>query len=889
VLVGRDAECGRIDGLIEAARAGRSGVLVLRGEIGTGKSALLGYASERADELTLLATRPVESEAELPFAGLADLLRPLLSHLDALPAPQVAALAGALAIGPPVEGDRFAVCAATLGLLATAADERPLLVLVDSAQWLDRSSLQALVFAARRLESEAVAVLFAVRDGVSTALDGLGFDEIRLGRLDDDAARALVGDDARLLELAAGNPLALVELPHVAEVPAAEQRGASALEHAFEAALDTLPDDARRLLVVAAASQTGDTSAVLAAAEALGIDPESLGAVEEAGLVAVDGDHLGFRHPLLRMTAYRSAAATVRRDAHRALAQGDSDDGRAWHLAAAADDTAADALVDAGRRARLRGGHAEAAAAFERAAGLGAAGADRASRLRAAAEEMWLAGRVERAGELLEDALAEVPDEPTRARIQHLRGAIDMWHAAPASARALLADEAVAVEELDPARAARMLTDAAWASFMAGDIDTGRGLAERAGAVGRRAGGDAEVLAGAALGIALVLGGEQQRAIPLLADYASASTLSSRPLRPDGQVLTWFERYDDAREVLTATVDGARAASALAALPYALACLADVDFRTGRWVAGRVGAAEAVRVADETEQASTLAFALSCLSRFDAAQGRPEECVAHARRAQAIGDQRFGAVVAFALAALGLLELGLGRPHESAVHLELLERQVAERGLREPGVVQWQPDLVEALVRGGRESDALRALDDLERAAGLSERAWALAAAARCRGLLAADNAFEAEFEVALELHSATPTPFERARTELCLGERLRRARRRADAREPLLAALDAFDRLGAAPWADRARGELQACGETMHRAAPVGLEELTPQELQVALIVARGASNKEAGAALFLSPKTIETHLGRVYRKLGVRTRTELAALLARNESLMA
>jgi predicted ATPase len=174
VLVGRDAECGRIDGLIEAARAGRSGVLVLRGEIGTGKSALLGYASERADELTLLATRPVESEAELPFAGLADLLRPLLSHLDALPAPQVAALAGALAIGPPVEGDRFAVCAATLGLLATAADERPLLVLVDSAQWLDRSSLQALVFAARRLESEAVAVLFAVRDGVSTALDGLG-------------------------------------------------------------------------------------------------------------------------------------------------------------------------------------------------------------------------------------------------------------------------------------------------------------------------------------------------------------------------------------------------------------------------------------------------------------------------------------------------------------------------------------------------------------------------------------------------------------------------------------------------------------------------------------------------------------------------------------------
>ena len=829
MLVGQEAECARVDALL----AGRGGVLVVRGGVGSGKSALLGYAAEHAGDFAVLRTRAIESEAELPFAGLGDLLRPILTHLDELPEAQAAALAGALAIGPPVAADPFAVCAAALGLLAAAGEEQPLLVLVDDAQWVDRSSLQALVFAARRLEAEAVAVLFAVRDGDATPLDGSGLEELRLGPPGDDETRAL-------------------------------ER-----ELAYE--IDGLPEEAQRLLVIAAASNSGDVRAIRAAAKELGIDPDWLDRAEAAGVVAVDAGSVRFRNPSLRRAAYGTAPA--RRAAHRALA-GDAGDARAWHLAAAAgdrDEAAAAALEEAARAARIRGGHAEAAAAFERAAVLGANEKKRVGRLCEAVASNQLAGRADRARELAEQALAASEDPRDRARVQQLLALIEMWHGTPSAARALLVDEAARVEPFDPVRAASMLTDAAWAAFMAGDITAGLAVGERVRATGGGA---------AALGLALLLAGEPHRALPLLSDYAPER---ERPFRPEGQVLVWLEQYDQARELLTRAVDHARATSAVGALPYALACLSELDFRTGRWVAAYAGAAEAVRIADETGQGATLGFALSCLARVEAAQGRDDDCRSHVRRALGIADARFGAVVAFALAAAGLLELGRGRTDDAIERLELLARQVEERGLREPAVVQGTPDLVEAYARAGREDDARATLHRFEQAARKTARSWALAASARCRGLLAGDDTFEPAFAEALELHGAE-TPFERARTELCLGERRRRARRRADARGPLRSALETFERLGATPWAERARAELAACGETVQRGEPGAADELTPQELQVALIVARGATNKEAGAALFLSPKTIETHLGRVYRKLGVRTRTELAALLARS-----
>jgi DNA-binding CsgD family transcriptional regulator len=920
MLCGRKTECEQIDQLLARACEGRSGTLVIRGEAGIGKSALCGYAAERAAELTVLRASGAPTESELAFSGLADVLRPLLGRLGELPERQATALASALAIGPPAPVARFAICAATLSLLAAAAEEGAILVIVDEAQALDRSSAEALLFAARRLDADGIALLFAVRDGWATVFDRADLPELRLMPLEREAAKTLLLGSAdvtiaphmveQLLLAAAGNPLALVEIPAALSLeqlagrePIGEELPTAAtVERSFLRQLEPLPDESRTALLVAAASDSAQLDAIVPALGALGLDPQSLEPAEHAALVSVAGGRLEFRHPLLRAAVYRAASSLARRIVHGALADAVTADRevdrRAWQLAAAApaqDEAAAEALEEAALAARRRGGYAEAASAFERAGGLGEAGSERARRLREAAADAWLVGRADRARSLLEAALENAADPSVRAGIQHRRAAIDMWQGSPSAAHSLLVAEASLVEGVDPARASKMLSDAAWACFIAAEISTGLETAERACELGARAGGIAETLAKAVLGIALVLSGEAKRAVPLFGDYlallesieSSPSPGLYQPLRPDGQLLLWFEQYDRAREVLTRTIDSARAGSALGALPYALSVLSDLDFRTGNWAAAYAAATEAVGLGDETDQVTTLAFSLGCLARIEAAQGRQDDCRAHSERALAIASPRVGAVVALAGSGLGLLELGLGRLDAALEQLEPLARRTAEHGLNEPGVIQWAPDLIETYVRLGRDADAQLALEGFDRLARKTERSWALAAAARCRGLSASGDRFEAEFQRALELHARTPTPFERARTELCLGEQLRRARRRAAARAPLRSALQTFERLGAVPWADRARVELAASGETARRRDPHAAEQLTPQELQVALIVARGATNKEAGARLFLSPKTIETHLGRVYRKLNVRSRTELAHLLASEGAL--
>lgn len=918
MLFGRTEECERLDRLVQQAREGSSGALVLRGEAGIGKSALCAYAVERADRITVLQARGTPTESELAFSALADVLGPVLRFRGDLPEQQALALASALAIGPALETGRFTIYAATLSLLAAAAEDTPVLVVVDEAQWLDASSTEALLFATRRLDADRVAFLFAVRDGRSTLFDQAGLPELRLAPLNHEAADALLSSGVEtdpapnvaevLLRAAAGNPLVLTELPTL--LSSAQLAGTEPLDdelptpvtvqRAFLRQVESLPKESRDALLVAAASDSGNLETISRALIALDVDPHSLESAEEAALVSATGGRLEFRHPLLRAAVYDAASSIARREAHLALAGSavgeEKIDRRAWHLAAAApdrDEAAAGALEQAALAARRRGGHAEAASAFEQAGLLGAEGSERARRLRAAAADAWLVGRVDHARELLDASLDSADDARIRARIQHLRGAIEMWEGSPLAAHAMLVDEAARIEGLDPSRAAKMLTDAAWACFMAAAIDSGLETAERACEVSAGVGGVAETLAKAVLGIALVLSGETRRAVPLFSEYLTLleSIESSpglyQPFRPDGHVLLWFEQYDRARVVLTRTIDGARAASALGALPYALSVLSDLDFRTGNWAAAYASATEAVRIADETHQATTLGFSLGLLSRIEAAQGREADCRAHAAQAMAISYPRVGAVVAFSGSGLGLLELGLGRTEEAVAQLEQLVRRVSEHGLEEPGVIQWAPDLIEAYVRLGRAADAELALEDFDRLAHKTERTWALAAAGRCRGLLAFEDEFEVEFRRALELHDRTPTPFERARTELCFGERLRRAKRRAEAREPLREALQTFERLGAAPWSERARVELAASGETARRRDPYAAEQLTPQELQVALVVARGATNKEAGAALFLSPKTIETHLGRVYRKLSVRSRTELAHLLSSEGAL--
>jgi DNA-binding CsgD family transcriptional regulator len=906
MLLGREHETAQIDRLLDEAREGKSGVLVLSGEPGIGKTALLDYAAGRAEGMIVLAARGIESEAELPFVALADLLRPVLRWIDAVPAAQAAALRAALALGPPRKGDRFTVCAGVLSLCAVAADESPVLVLIDDAQFVDRSSMQAVFFAARRLDAEGIALLVAHRSGTDLGTSGL--PQLDLQGLPREAATALLtrsGPVAAVVaeELIAGsgaNPLALIELPSLlspdqrsgADPIAGPIPAGDALERAFLRRVEELPDQTQQALVVAAASGSSDFDEILAAVERAGLEPDALDAAERANLTLVTGSRFAFVHPLLRSAVYHGAPAGMRRAAHHALAGGGGER-RAWHLAAASeapDAGIAAELKEGATSASGRGGHAEAALALEAAARLAASVDARAEFLRDAADEARRAGQTAKALELAEAALASAEQPELRRRIEHLSGVIEMWRGSALTAYERLRREAENAKTTDPVRAARLLTDAAWACFMGGEVNLGREAAEQAKALADGHGGLAEVVSGGLLGIALLLSGDRAKAEPLLRRH---QPLLEDPefvergyalVWPAAQALVWLEEHDQARTVFERVINRARTQSTPTVLPYTLTGLADLEFRTGGWARAYANASEAVVLARETEQPVALSFALAGLARIEAAQGREADCRLHATEALDLGSAGAGAgsVVVYAEAALGLLELGLGRIDDAIAQLSRVAHDVHAHGLHQPTVLQWAPDLIEAFVRSGRRTEAVELLTPFERGAEVSRSTWALGAAARGQALLAGDE-FEADFARALQLQEALGAPFEVARTELCLGERLRRNRRRKEARIVLRRAIERFERLGAAPWAERANTELRASGETVEPGGVIATNELTPQELQVALAVAKGATNREAGAALFLSPKTVEAHLGRVYRKLDIRSRTELAALLAR------
>ena len=915
MLLGRERETARLDHLLDELRAGRSATLVLTGEPGIGKTSLLEYAAGRADGMTVLTVHGIESEAELPFAALADLVQPLLGQLDEIPQVQAAALRSALGLETAgTAGDRFTTCAGLLSLLGAAAEEQPLLALIDDAQWTDRSSLQAFLFAARRLDAEGVAMLFARRSG-GGGFETHGLEELVVGGIEAAAAASLLERAGHAIPRAtvdeivratAGNPLALLEVP--ALLSAAQLTGeeplaapvptSEVLERAFLAQVEQLPAATQRSLVIAAASSSGDFDEIVAAVARAGLEPGALDEAERAGLTRVVGARYAFAHPLLRSAVYHGAPAVERRAAHEALAGG-SGDSRPWHLAAASE--APDAgisaeLAQAAASSSGRGGHAEASAAFEAAARLAEEPGARAKLLRDAADEARRAGQTARALELV-DAALETADTPELvARIQHLYGVIEMWSVSALAAYERLSTQADQIEATDPERAAWLLTDAGWACFMAGEVILGREAAERAVALAEGSGGLVEVLSSALLGIALLLNGERAKGEPLLRRHqplVEGTEFLERGYAlawPAAQAFVWLEDHDRARSVFDRVIEGARRRSAPSVLPYALTGLAELDFRTGGWARAYANAAEAVALARETDQPVALSFALAGLARVEAAQGRTDDCRLHVREALDLGEGGVGAgaVVVYAAAAHGLLELGHGRVEEAIPPLMRVADEVRAHGLLLPTVLQWAPDLIEALARAGRREEAFALLGELDAAADSSQSNWALGAAARCRGLLA-DGAFDDDFARAIELHEALGAPFEVARSQLCLGERLRRNRQRKEARIVLRSAIERFERLGATPWVERANAELRASGETVQPGAVIATHELTPQELQVALAVAQGATNKEAGSSLFLSPKTIEAHLGRVYRKLGIRSRTELAALLAREDVLSA
>ena len=909
MIISRGDELNRLDRLLAGLRSGAGGMLSIRGDPGIGKTTLLDALAARCpDDVTVLRASGVETEAELAFAALSDLLAPVIDELSALPEPQSHALSGALALGPPVPGDRLAVCVATLGLLRAATARRPVIAIVDDVQWLDDASRECVVFVARRA-GERLAVVLASRRPPDFTPEPPGLSdlpELLVDPLDDASSLEVLRHRApglapavasQIAVAAAGNPLALVELP--VTLTAAQRAGSAEIEfpiepgarlqEAFAGRIEELDPQTGRALLVAAAHTADDLTAISAACRAWGLDPAVLAEAEERGLIAVEAGRVAFSHPLVRGAAYHVARPTDRRRAHSVLAEAVAGDQRAWHLAAATvgtDEEVAAELERVAGTAAARRGYASASAALERAARLSPEYGTAARRLLAAGQEASAAGARDRALALLEEAAGVADDEDMRARAEHLRGRMMVWSGSPAEATELLVAEAERAVARDPGLAATIFADAAHGATNINSYTWGEELARQAVALlGDRGEPAVRGAVLATLGWMLVLRGKAPEGRPLLAEAAGIAD-GIDALGPHWpwlhlllRALITLEELERAREEGLALAQRARDAGAVATLSGALLVVADVDFRLGDWKAADAISREAIRVSVDTGQAAWQGFALSTRARLTAARGREEESREAALEALRIAESEgIGAGLRFVHGALGFLALGLDRVDEAIVELEAVERILDGSGLREPTLVPWAPDLIEAYVRDGRDDEARRLLAVHEDQAASSGSAFAAATAARGRGILADD--FEREFESALDLHDRRPMPFERARTLLAFGRRLHRARRRVAARERLREALVTFEQLGASAWATQAENELRAAGGRRRRAA-ADEGELTAQELRVAAAVKRGATNREIAAELFLSPKTIEFHLRQIYRKVGVRSRTQLAATL--------
>jgi DNA-binding CsgD family transcriptional regulator/GNAT superfamily N-acetyltransferase len=900
MLLGRDRERQEIGQVLAQARSGASAALALVGEPGIGKTALLDYAASQATGMLLLRARGIESEAQIPFGSLLELIRPALVLLDQIPPPQAAALESALALRPGSAQDRFAVGAATLSLLAAYAEQGPVAVLVDDAQWLDGSSAQALLFAFRRLMADPVAVLVAVRDGEPSLLDGADLRTLRLTGLTSEAAAALMpglpAEPARRLHLAtAGNPLALLELAADATDVTLAPEGAPVLvpariSGAFLHRAGQLDQAARQALVLAATSDTGDLATLGRAAARLGIDLSALAAAEGAGLVTLHAGTVEFRHPLARSAVYADAPAAQRRAAHRALAAALPDrdvDRRAWHLAAAAagpDEAASAALAQAAARGRDRSAYPTATAAFERAARLAADGERRAWLLWQAAETGWLAGFTGRAVALLDEARALAGHPRTLVEIDRLAGHIATLRGPVMRGHAILTE---AADRADPELAVTMLAEAAFACLYAGQPAEMLKATERARAsLPASPSVRARVLAAAALGTARIIGGDAAAGADALHEAVMLAE-SSAEVRDDLLLLPWlavvplFLRDGTGRSLLDHALQTAREHAAVGVLPFALNLIARDQATSADWAVAEATYREAIDFARESGQQTALAFGMAGLAWLHARRGRAQECRAGAGEALALcRGLGMGLHEIWATAALGELELGLGDAASAVAHFERQQQLLADLAITDPDLSP-AAELVEGYLKLGRTADAHQAAAEFAATAEAKGQPWPLARALRCQGMLAADAGFADEFERAIALHEQTADVFETARTQLAYGERLRRSRNRVLAREQLRAAADTFERLDARPWAERARAELAATGETRQPRDASTIDVLTPQELQIALLLTGGKTTRETAAALFLSPKTVEYHLRHIYQRLGIHSRDELAQRL--------
>ncbi|MFD7844197.1 AAA family ATPase [Nocardia sp. NPDC059764] len=898
-LRGREQEQQALGALIDGVREGRSAVLVLRGEAGIGKTALLEDAAARAEGLRVLRGTGLEAEAELPFAGLQLLLSPALDRLSGLPEPQREALSAALGLGP---GGREPMLTglAVLSLLTEYADGSGLLVVVDDAQWLDRASRDALLFAARRLRAEGVAMVFGVRDGEG-AFEAVGLTERRLTGLSPEAAAALLDEHDltpavryRLLAEAHGNPLALRELPLAMAAEATPDLAAGALpltdrlRLAFHGRISRLPEATRTLLTVLATDESGEAAVILRASASLGAGVDDLAPAEAADLLRPgSGTSITFRHPLIRAAVYQRAPLGQRLAAHRALAEAldapEQSDRRAWHLASAAlgpDAEVADALERTAVRARERGGHTAAAAAYDRAARLSDGPEDRTRRQALAAQAALESGDVERAGDLARRTAREVSSESLRAGLSQVQALAKFWQGEFPEAHRLLIDAAASIAADDPEQAAGMLVQAIHTGWYLGEPE----LTEVLKRLGDLRLTDEPAVAPVVrfLGRLFDTGpGAPLSLTETLAEIRSRGEVSDQVLLILCGVALARGQDGPAFDLAVSLAARHRAAGAAGRLPTVLFFAAEADIFTGRLTDARTATVEARDLARDTGQQQWVRQLSSVLAHLDALRGDEAECRAHADlglEGDTPGSIAPGAP--WAHWSLGLLELGAGRAEPALSRFERLTKVPFSHHICATRSI---PDLVEAAVRLGAPD---RAAAPFAKLAGWAEsvgQPWAEALVLRCRALLDDDHA-EDLYTRALAIHDREARPIEFARTALLYGEWLRRARRKSEARTHLTEALEVFDRLDLRPWAERARHELSAAGAPA--ADPPGARTtatgLTPQELQIVRLAAEGLSNRDIAAQLFLSHRTVGYHLYKAYPKLGVTSRGELKGIAA-------
>jgi DNA-binding CsgD family transcriptional regulator len=917
-LRGRVSECETLRGLISTAHSGSSQVLVLRGEAGVGKTALLEFVAEQAERFQVARVAGVESDMELAFAGLHQLCAPLLNHVEELPEPQREALNVAFGRGVGATPDRFLVGLAVLSLMAAAGNDQPLLCLVDDAQWLDQVSVQTLGFVARRLLAEPIALVFAARTTTAPVLTGL--PELVLGGLSDTDARQLLDSVVlgrldvrvrdRIVAETRGIPLALLEVPR--NVSATElasgfaeaglRPSAAHAEDGFVRRIRSLPTDTQRLLLLAAAEPVGDAALFLRAAAHLGIPVDALAPAEAAGVIEF-GPRMRFHHPLARSAAYRAADLIDRRTIHQALAdatdpQADPDR-RAWHAANAAsgpDDAVAAELEASAERAQGRGGIAAAAAFLERATALTSDPAVRGARAIAAAAAARDAAAPEAAHELL--AIAELGplSDLHRARVAHLRAQMEFARSrcgdpgAPPLAvpAAQLLNAAQQLEALDSDLAREAYLEALTAAMYAGRLGGPDGLK----AVAEAARSAVANLPIPHRPIDLLLRGMVERILGGVAAgsdqvRAALELMCSQAREDDGQALRWMslglaivpesaagEVWDSAlwQPLATDMVRQARAAGALTLLPSALAFRAGVHLHAGEFSTAATLIEEANSIAAATGDTPLRYHTVNLI----AWRGNATDAIALIDEATADGLARGeGRVYCMTGYVAAVLYNGLGR-YEDAFAAARQASEHEDFGLHWWGLIE----LVEAASRIGERETAVNAVRRLEEGAGASGTDWGLGALARAQALLADDEAADGLFREAIERLERTTIVVHVARSRLVYGEWLRRVNRRVEARKNLGEAYEMFTRMGAQAFAERTRRELVAVGEKV-RAQPTGPGgELTAQEAQIARLAADGFTNQEIGAQLFISTHTVEWHLRKVFVKLGITSRRQLRSI---------